>query len=223
MNAAKTRRFGPPCKASWATVWHKTHRDHAENLERAIAAYEQALQVMTRQAMPVEWATTTMNLATAYKNRIRGERAENLERAIAAYEQALQVRTRQAMPVDWAQTTMNLANAYKNRIRGERAENLERAIAAYEQALQVMTRQAMPVEWATTTSNLATAYYSRIRGDAENLERHRRLRASLAGEDTPSHARRLGTNHQQPGNRLLFSHPRRAPGTPSPPTSKPCK
>ena len=31
--------------------------DKAENIERAIEGYQQALQVMTRQAMPVEWAT----------------------------------------------------------------------------------------------------------------------------------------------------------------------
>ena len=43
-----------------------------------------------------------MNLATAYQNRIRGDRAENLEQAIAAYRQALEVMTRQAMPVEWA-------------------------------------------------------------------------------------------------------------------------
>ena len=121
--------------------------DKAENIERAIAGYEQALQVMTRQAMPVEWAQTMMNLAIAYSDRIRGDKAENIERAIAGYEQALQVMTRQAMPVEWATTMMNLATAYSDRIRGDKAENIERAIAGYEQALQVMTRQAMPVEY----------------------------------------------------------------------------
>ena len=43
-----------------------------------------------------------MNLATAYADRIRGDRAQNLEEAIAAYRQALEVLTRQAMPVEWA-------------------------------------------------------------------------------------------------------------------------
>jgi CHAT domain-containing protein len=143
----------------------------AINMELAIAAYEQVLEVMTRAAMPVEWATAQMNLATAYYSRIRGDRAENLELAIAAYEQVLEVMTRAAMPVEWAQAQMNLATAYYSRIRGDRAENLELAIAAYEQVLEVRTRAAMPVEWATAQMNLALAYYSRIRGDrAENLE-----------------------------------------------------
>jgi hypothetical protein len=37
----------------------------AVNMELAISAYEQALQVMTREAMPVDWAAAIMNLAIA--------------------------------------------------------------------------------------------------------------------------------------------------------------
>ncbi|MBU0492293.1 MAG: CHAT domain-containing protein, partial [Chloroflexi bacterium] len=133
--------------------------------------YQQALEVLTRAARPVEWATTMMNLATAYAARVRGERAENLEAAIGAYQQALEVRTRAARPVKWAQTMSNLAGAYAARIRGERAENVEAAIAAYQQALEVLTRAALPVEWAHAMNNLATAYSDRIRGErVENLE-----------------------------------------------------
>ena len=146
-------------------------RHRGENLEQLIAAYEQVLEVMTRAAMPVKWATVQINLANAYRNRIRGDRAENLEQAIAAYEQVLEVMTREAMPVDWARAQMGWANAYSDRIRGDRADNLEQAIAAYEQVLQVMTREAMPVGWASVQMNLASAYFERIRGDrAENLE-----------------------------------------------------
>jgi len=118
------------------------------------------LQVMTRQAMPVDWATTTMNLANAYYARIRGERAENLERAIAGYEQALQVRTRQAMPVEWATTTSNLANAYYARIRGERAENLERAIELNEQALaHVYQLETFPDDHRRVQNRLGDLYF----------------------------------------------------------------
>ena len=37
--------------------------DHADNLEKAIAAYEAALTVRTREALPHEWAETQNNLA----------------------------------------------------------------------------------------------------------------------------------------------------------------
>ena len=83
--------------------------DRADNLEKAIAAFEAALTVRTREALPREWATTQNNLAIAYRTRVRGDRADNLEKAIAAYEAALTVTTREALPREWATTQNNLA------------------------------------------------------------------------------------------------------------------
>ncbi|MDB9432275.1 DUF3110 domain-containing protein, partial [Microcystis aeruginosa] len=146
--------------------------EKAENLERAIAACQEALKVRTFDAFPQEWAATQNNLAVAYINRIRGEKAENLERAITTCNEALKVYTFDAFPQDWATTQHNLANAYHDRIRGEQAGNLEKAIAAYQEALKVYTFDAFPQKWARTQNNLAGAYSDRIRGDkAENLEK----------------------------------------------------
>ncbi len=64
--------------------------DRAKNLRRAIACYEAALQVYTREDFPVDWAATQNNLGTAYSDLPAGDRAENLKRAIACYEAALQ-------------------------------------------------------------------------------------------------------------------------------------
>ncbi|HEY9817105.1 MAG TPA: CHAT domain-containing protein, partial [Candidatus Obscuribacterales bacterium] len=141
------------------------------NLELSIAAYQQSLQVMTREAMAGAWAESMASLANAYRKRIRGERAENIEVAIATYQQSLKVMTWKAMPIQWAQSINNLANAYYFRIRGDRAKNIEVSIAAYQQSLKVRTREAMPIEWAESMHNLATAYLTRIRGDrSENIE-----------------------------------------------------
>ncbi len=104
----------------------------ASNLETAIASYQNALQIYTRDAFPQDWAMTQNNLANAYRNRIRGERADNLENAIASYQHALQIYTRDAFPEQWATTQNNLAAAYSERIRGEKADNLEHAIASYK-------------------------------------------------------------------------------------------
>ena len=68
--------------------------DHAENLELAIKSLEAALTVLTREALPQEWAMTQMNLGTDYSDRIRGDHAENLELAIKSLEAALTVLTR---------------------------------------------------------------------------------------------------------------------------------
>jgi len=52
---------------------HKGSR--ADNLERAIAAYEAALMVRTRGSLPEQWAETQNNLAGVYRSRIRGDPA----------------------------------------------------------------------------------------------------------------------------------------------------
>ncbi|MEO1211846.1 MAG: tetratricopeptide repeat protein, partial [Cyanobacteria bacterium J06638_20] len=146
--------------------------ERADNLERAIDAFQAALQVYTREAFPQQWAMTQNNLGIAYSDRIRGERADNLERAIDAYQSALQVRTREVFPQDWAMTQNNLGIAYKNRIRGERGENLEQAIDAYQSALQVRTREALPEKWAMTQGSLVSAFLERFKltGEASDLD-----------------------------------------------------
>ena len=152
--------------------WDRIRGDKADNLEKAIAAYNEALEVYTRTDFPVDWARTQNNLGTAYSDRIRGDKADNLENAIAAYNEALEVYTRTNFPVDWAMTQNNLGNAYWDRIRGDKADNLEKAIAAYNEALEVYTRTDFPVDWAMTQNNLGNAYWDRIRGDkADNLEK----------------------------------------------------
>jgi Tetratricopeptide repeat len=50
-----------------------------------VAAYEAALTIRTRVALPQDWAMTQGNLANTYVNRIRGDRAKKLEKLIAAY------------------------------------------------------------------------------------------------------------------------------------------
>ncbi|MGB5771503.1 MAG: tetratricopeptide repeat protein, partial [Crocosphaera sp.] len=131
------------------------------NMELAITAYNCALEVYTREAFPVQWATTQNNLGAAYRGRIKEDKAENLELAITAYNCALEVYTREAFPVDWARTQNNLGNAYSDRIKEDKAENLELAITAYNCALEVRTREAFPVDWAMTQNNLGNAYRDR--------------------------------------------------------------
>ncbi|NES17926.1 MAG: CHAT domain-containing protein [Symploca sp. SIO3E6] len=145
--------------------------NQASNMEIAIAGYEVAAMVFTKEAFPQEWASVQNNLGIAYRNRIRGEKAENLEKAIGYYLAALRVCTRELYPDDWSMTQQNLGIVYRNRIRGEQAENLEAAIHCFQAALEVCTRQAFPQDWAMTQHNLGIAYSSRIRGKkSENLE-----------------------------------------------------
>jgi tetratricopeptide (TPR) repeat protein len=71
------------------------------HLEQAIAAYQAALEVYTREELPLDWAMTQNNLGIALRNRMRGERAANLEGAIAAFQAALEVFRERLPPGHW--------------------------------------------------------------------------------------------------------------------------
>ncbi len=144
----------------------------AENLEKAIAHFESALTVFTREADPQNWASAHNNVGIAYWGRIRGDRADNQEKAIGHFEAALTVFSRDAFPLPWAQLENNLAATYWNRIRGQRAANIEAAIAHFEEALTVFTRESTPLLWASAQNNLGSAYQGRIQGErADNREK----------------------------------------------------
>jgi len=145
--------------------------NEANNLEIAIAGYEIASTVFTREAFPEEWTFCQMFLGKIYHRRFKGNRAENQEQAIAYCQDALQVYTREAFPIQWAMIQNTLTLVYDNRIRGDRLENAELAIAAGEAGMEVRTREAMPEEWAEVQNNLGIVYCDHICGDkAENLE-----------------------------------------------------
>ena len=111
------------------TYAQRIRGERSENLERVIGLHEQVLTVHTREATPVEWATTTMSLANAYKDRIRGERSENVERAIDLCGQALTVYTLQTMPIQHRQVQTLLGDLPFGQ------QNWVRAAAAYQCAL----------------------------------------------------------------------------------------
>ena len=148
-----------------------TLRRNADDLERAIAAFQAALAVETREVSASAWAQIEDQLGLAYLFRIAGSKADNIETAIAAFMGALAVRTREAAPDDWAATHVNLGIAYFSRIKGARADNLEAAIASFNDSLEVATRESAPQTWARVQNGLGLAYANRGRGDpAANLD-----------------------------------------------------
>ena len=122
--------------------------DRADNLEKAIAAYEAALDGVQR-ARPAarvgdDAEQPRHRLWEPHPRRSGRQPGEGDCRLRGGADGA----TREALPREWAETQNNLGIAYANRIRGDRADNLEKAIAAYEAALTVRTREALPREWA---------------------------------------------------------------------------
>ena len=141
-HARPCRAIGPTTQNNLAIAYRDRIRgDRADNLEKAIAAYEAALTVSTREALPPDWARRRTTSASP-THRIRGDRADNLEKAIAAYEAALTVRRARPCRASGRRRRTTSPSPIRDRIRGDRADNLEKAIGAYEAALTVITREA---------------------------------------------------------------------------------
>ncbi|MDJ1185795.1 CHAT domain-containing protein [Roseofilum casamattae] len=114
----------------------------AENLEKAIAAYREALRFRTPQEYPQDYAATQNNLGTAYWNLGKlANTAENLEKAIAAYRTALTIYLPQTSPLDCLLTSKNLGNL------SFRQGNWELAIEGYKLAVTAVEQSR---DWAKT-------------------------------------------------------------------------
>ena len=69
-------------------------------LERAHAAYEQALKHMAAKGGP-DSARVHYGLGQVYLDRIQGERAQNIEKALRAFNAAAEIATKAAAPSHW--------------------------------------------------------------------------------------------------------------------------
>ena len=139
--------------------------DRANNLEKSLAYCENALQVLTREAFPREWASTKKSLGAVYLKRIRGEESENLELAIHHCSEALEVCTSELFPDVWAAAQLTRGKAYRQRIRGEQSDNLEEAISCFTASLKVYTREQFPLVWVEIQGLLVSAYSGRLHGE----------------------------------------------------------
>jgi tetratricopeptide (TPR) repeat protein len=80
-------------------------------LDAAVLACTEALKESTRERVPLDWATTQMNLGNALLT--LGQRepgTARLDAAVLAYTEALKEHTRDRVPLDWAISLFNLGN-----------------------------------------------------------------------------------------------------------------
>lgn len=119
--------------------------ERQRNLHRAIACYRSALEVQSKAAAPLDWATTMNNLGSVLVNIPDPPgRADHLEEAIRCFRSALEVRQRDRLPLDWARTIANLAQAVARLPTGERSVHLSEALNLINQAMEEATPARSP-------------------------------------------------------------------------------
>ncbi len=132
-----------------------------EKWERAVALYEQALRIRTRERHPGRHAATLQNLGTAYRELRSGNRARNIRKAIHCYHEALRVRTTTAAPLKNAGLHNNLGNAYLTLAMADNENVLRhgrRALRHFDRALRFYSRNEHPCDYAITQFNRGQAY-----------------------------------------------------------------
>ena len=71
-------------------------KDKAENYEKAVQAYQEALKVRTLDDLPMDYAETQYNLGNVYSTLAEvKDKAENCEKAVQAYQEALSIYTKE--------------------------------------------------------------------------------------------------------------------------------
>jgi hypothetical protein len=146
-------------------LWKLGERESGTaRLEQAVAAYHAALLEMTRERVPLQWATAQNNLGTAlWTLGDRESGTARLEQTVTAYRAALLERTRERVPLGWAMTQNNFGTAL--RALGDRESGtarLEEAVAAWEACLTV-TASVWPSEWVQDVRDCRDAAQSEIK------------------------------------------------------------
>ena len=121
-------------------------------------AFQQALEVYTREQDPELWVHVQFSLGRAFfeqSETTKGqEKTRLLESAAAAFQQASEGLTREGRPKDWALKQFQLGDAFRRlaqKTSGEdRARLFQAALAAFRQALEVFTPHYEPQKWAAS-------------------------------------------------------------------------
>jgi len=130
-------------------------RTDADLYRQSIASFEKALELVSQDAAPSEWAETQANLGTALQALGRAEAsAKLLNTAVDAYTAALLVYSRKETPEKWLLVMHQLGAAlhsYGLLLKGNRT--LHKAVVAYKNALAVLDADNYAFELTATHNN----------------------------------------------------------------------
>jgi len=151
-----------------------------------------ALQNVSLENEPLQWAELQMLLANIFAASQSGERVEQLRAAMQAYQRALQTYTREEHPRKWGEAQRRLAEQLAELYlwTGER-HYARRAEEAYQRALTVFGREESPSEWSAPQYNLAHLAAQRYRREKDAglaqtaLEGLRNILQATSQQETP--------------------------------------
>ena len=145
-------RFSSALGGAWLVLGGR--EENKAHFEQALGAYDDALQVLTKEKFPQDWAKTQNNRGILLSKSGTLDRPRVYQNALTAYDNALSILTRDEHPRDWAIVRMNQGTALLN-LGAE--SDLQDALNAFNDALQVLTKDRFPQNWAATKVNQGLA------------------------------------------------------------------
>lgn len=121
-------------------------REASDQLRAGIAvqSFRKARDVQDRETDPDQWASVTMNLASALQYLPSTHPAENLAEAVELYEEVLAVRTEARDPVAHARVLLNQGNALAH-------------LAIFKPAIEKLAKALKLFTWHEATDEAAAA------------------------------------------------------------------
>lgn len=139
---------------------------------QSIASFEKALELVSQETAPSEWAVTQANLGTALQAMGRQEAdAKSLNKSVDAYTAALLVYSRKETPEEWLLVMHQLGDAlhsYGLLLKGNRT--LTKSVVAYKNALAQLDADNYAFE-LTAAHNNRGATLHHLGESEENPER----------------------------------------------------
>lgn len=142
-------------------------------LNDAITTFEMALELLTKQTAPIEWARANAKLGDVYRSLGYGMYNKNepktgarlYAKSISSFQSALTVLNREDNIEEWAVAQRALGQALTNsdtflEIAGtpSNASNLSKAVSAFNAASEFYTKDAAPSDWAGLQFQLGDIY-----------------------------------------------------------------
>jgi tetratricopeptide (TPR) repeat protein len=168
--------------------------EQPETLDLAFEHYQQALQEITEENTPIQWAIIQQGLALVAIMRQDHLKVEHLQQAITLGQSSLRVLTRSTYPTEWAKVHAYLGEAYRQAASYAELQELysgqavmqEQALRHIEAALQVYTMHDYHFEWTKVKNFEGMIYRERIRGKRSENQVQARCCFRAAASSAPT-------------------------------------
>lgn len=137
------------------------NRRDADLYNQSITSFNQALELVSQETSPLDWAATQSNLGTALQALGRQETdAKLLNKAVDAYTAALLVYSKKETPEEWAIVMHQLGatfHTYGTLLKGNRT--FQKSVVSYKNALALLDADNYAFELTATHNNRAAVLH----------------------------------------------------------------